>query len=211
MRADIAEGLRFLVRNPVLRTLAIMVGVSNFAGNAVWAVLVLYAVGPGSAMGLTEPGFGLLLSAIAAGSLVGSFVAEPLERRLGRARTLGVSILLAAGYLAAPAVTAQPYVIGVAFFGGGLMIAVWNVITVSLRQRITPDRLLGRMNSAYRLLAWGTIPLGAAAGGLLAELIGLRAMFAVMASLGLLLVAGLRVVTEERLAAAEREAVLDAA
>ena len=58
MRADIAEGLRFLWRHRLLRTLAVMVGVFNFASNAVWAILVLYAVGPASAMGLSEPGYG---------------------------------------------------------------------------------------------------------------------------------------------------------
>jgi MFS family permease len=206
LRADIREGLRFLWRNPVLRTLAVMVGVSNFATNAVWAVLVLYAVGPGSAMGLTDPGFGLLLTATAAGSLVGSFVAEWAERHLGRARTLNLSIFTFAAFVGVPAVTADAYVIGAVYFVGGLTIAVWNVITVSLRQRITPDRLLGRLNSAYRLVAWGTIPLGAAAGGLLSEWIGLRAMFAAMAALTLLLVAARFVITEKRLAEAERDA-----
>ena len=105
-----------------------------------------------------------------------------------------------------PAVTADAFVIGAVYFAGGLTIAVWNVITVSLRQRITPDRLLGRLNSAYRLVAWGTIPLGAAAGGLLSEWIGLRAMFAVMAVLTLLLVGARFVITEKRLAEAERDA-----
>jgi MFS family permease len=206
LRADIGEGLRFLWRNPVLRTLAVMVGVSNFATNAVWAVLVLYAVGPESAMGLTDPGFGLLLTATAAGSLVGSFVAEWAERHLGRARTLNLSIFTFAAFVGVPAVTADAFVIGAVYFVGGLTIAVWNVITVSLRQRITPDRLLGRLNSAYRLVAWGTIPLGAAAGGLLSEWIGLRAMFAVMAVLTLLLVGARFVITEKRLAEAERDA-----
>ena len=211
LRADIGEGLRFLWRNPVLRMLAVMVGVSNFATNAVWAVLVLYAVGPGSAMGLTDPGFGLLLTATAAGSLVGSFVAEWSERRLGRARTLNLSVFTFAAFVGVPAVTADALVIGAVYFIGGLTIAVWNVITVSLRQRITPDRLLGRLNSAYRLVAWGTIPLGAAAGGLLSEWIGLRAMFAVMAGLTLLLVAARFVITEARLDQAERDAEAAAA
>jgi MFS family permease len=187
--------------------LAVMVGVQNFAGNAMWAVLVLYAVGPDSAMGLTDPGFGLLLTASAAGSLVGSLVAEPLERHLGRARALVLTIVTTAVYIAVPAFTADVRVVSAFFLAGGLTIAVWNVITVSLRQRITPDRLLGRLNSAYRLVAWGTMPLGAAAGGLLAEWIGLRAMFAVMGALVLVLLAGMVAVTDERMAAAERDAV----
>ncbi len=71
MRRDIAEGVRFLWRHHLLRTLAAMVGVNNFATNAIWAILVLYAVGPGSAIGLSEPTYGLLLSAVTAGSLFG--------------------------------------------------------------------------------------------------------------------------------------------
>jgi MFS family permease len=203
MRADIAEGLRFLWHNRILRTLAVMVGVSNFATNALWAVFVLYAVGADSAMGLSEAGFGQLLAAAAVGSLVGSFVAEWLEARLGRARSLLLNVLVMTAYAAVPAVTSNVWLIAVAFSAGGLTIAVWNVVTVSLRQRITPDRLLGRLNSAYRLLAWGTMPLGAAAGGLLSEWLGLRAMFALMAVLTFALVLGMRIVTDARIAEAE--------
>ena len=53
----------------------------------------------------------------------------------------------------------------------------WNILTVSLRQSLIPDELLGRVNSAYRLFGWGTMPLGAIAGGLIADAYGLRAPF----------------------------------
>ena len=56
---------------------------------------------------------------------------------------------------------------------------MWNVITVSLRQRITPDHLLGRLNATYRLFAWGVMPIGALLGGIVAELFGVRAVFLV--------------------------------
>ena len=102
--------------------------------------------------------------------------------------------------------TTNPYVIGGVFFGSGVLAAAWDVVTVSLRQRITPDRLLGRVNGAYRLLAWGSVPLGAAAGGLLAELFGLRAVFAVMGVAALLLPFGMLRVTDAAIDAAEREA-----
>jgi Na+/melibiose symporter-like transporter len=148
MRADIAEGLRFLWRHRLLRTLAVMVGVCNFASNAAGAILVLYAVGSGSPMGLSEPAYGLLLTAIALGSLFGTLIAERVERVLGRARSLAVGILGGVLTLGVPAVTADPFLIGAAFFVGGFTIVVWNVITVSLRQRITPDGLLGRVNRA---------------------------------------------------------------
>jgi MFS family permease len=207
MRADIAEGLRFLRQHRLLRTLAVMVGTFNFATNAAWAILVLYAVGPGSAIGLSEPAFGLLLSTVAAGSLVGALAADRVEQRLGRARSLLVSIACATFLIGIPAVTTNPYVIGAVFFLGGVANAVWNVITVSLRQRITPDRLLGRLNSSYRLLAWGSRPLGAVAGGVLAQVLGLRAVFAVVGVLALvLLVALMTRVTDAAMDAAERDA-----
>jgi MFS family permease len=206
MRADVAEGLRFLWRHRLLRTLAVMVGIFNFASNAVWGILVLYAVGPSSAIGLSEPAFGLLLATVAAGSLLGFLVAERVEQRFGRARSLMLTILGSALLVGAPALTANPFLIGVAFFVGGATNAVWNVITVSLRQRVTPDRLLGRLNSGYRLVAWGTRPLGAVAGGVLAQAFGLRAVFVIMAPLTLALVAGMTIVTDEAMDAAERDA-----
>lgn len=84
-----------------------------------------------------------------------------------------------------------------------MLIVLWNVITVSLRQRITPNRLLGRVNSAYRLLAWGTTPLGAAAGGLLAQWLGLQAMFAIMGILTLALLGLMPILTNKAIAASE--------
>jgi len=206
MRADIAEGLRFLWRHRLLRTLAVMVGVSNFTNSAVMAILVLYAVGPDSAMGLSTQAFGVLLTAFAAGSLAASFIAERIQRTLGRARALSLTIVTRALPFAVLAVTANPYLIAALFVLSGATNIVWNVITVSLRQQITPDRLLGRVNSGYRLLAWGSMPLGAATGGLLAQLLGLRAVFTVMAVLTLALLAGMTIVTNDRMDAAERAA-----
>jgi MFS family permease len=204
IRTDIAEGLRFLWSNTLLRALAIMVGIFNFAGNATFTILVLYAVGPASAMGLSDLGYGLLLTASAAGSVFGSFLAERLEHRFGRARTLTVTILGSFISLAAPAFTTNPYVIAAGFFVGGVTISTWNVITVSLRQRITPTRLLGRLNSAYRLVAWGTIPLGAIVGGILAQFIGFPPTFLIMGALALGLLVGMIWVTDKRMADAEQ-------
>ncbi|WP_223198916.1 MFS transporter [Solihabitans fulvus] len=206
LRADIAEGLRFLWRHRLLRTFAAMVGVFNFTTNATWAVLVLYAVGPTSAMRLTERSFGVLLTAVAVGGVVGSVIAEPAERALGRARLLGVSFLAGAALVGLPALTANPILVGVAFFVGSAGIIVSNIVMVSLRQRVTPDRLLGRVNSGYRLVAWGSRPLGAAAGGLLAQLLGLRAVFAVMGVLALAVLLWMATVTDRAMDAAEREA-----
>lgn len=206
LRFDIAEGLRFLWHQKILRTLAIMTGVFNFASSAAFAVLVLFAVGPASAMRLSEAGFGLLLTASAVGALIGSLVAERAEARLGRPMSLALTIVGGALFVGAPAITDNPYILAVFLFVGGMLVVLWNVITVSLRQRITPNRLLGRMNSAYRLLAWGTMPLGAGAGGLLAQWLGLQAMFGIMGALTLALLVMMPVLTEKAIAAAESPA-----
>lgn len=203
MRADIAEGLRFLWRHTVLRSLAIMTGVFNLATNAAFAVFVLYAVGPESPMRLTGPQYGTLLTSLAIGSVAGSFVAVPLERRLGRARTIAVSMLGPALTLGVPALTSNAYAIGVAFFFGGVALMMWNIIVVSFRQRATPDRLLGRVNSAYRLVAWGTMPIGAVIGGGLAQWLGVTAVFGIMTAATLSMFFFLFVVTDARMNAAE--------
>jgi MFS family permease len=192
LRTEVAEGLRFLAGHRVLRRFAVMVGGFNFAASATSAVFVLYAVGEGSTLGLSEPAFGLLLTATALGSLAGSVFAERLERRLGRIRLLALTVPGSALLVISPGLTSDVRLVGTAFVIGGFAIVAWNVVTVSLRQRITPDRLLGRLNSAYRLLAWGTRPLGALAGGLIAQFAGLRVVFLGMGTLTLLLITLLR-------------------
>lgn len=205
LRFDIGEGLRFLWNQKILRTLAVMTGVFNFASSAAFAVLVLFAVGPASAMELSEVGFGLLLTTSALGAFVGSFIAEWAEAKLGRSKSLALTILGSALLVGAPAVTDNPYILGALLFVGGMLIMLWNIITVSLRQRIAPARLLGRVNSAYRLLAWGTMPLGAAAGGLLAQWLGLQAMFGIMGVLTLALLGMMPILTDKAINAADVE------
>jgi MFS family permease len=201
---DIAEGLRYLWRHRLLRTLAAMVGVMNLASTAVFAILVLYAVAPGP-MGLSEPAFGLLLTTFAGGSILGSMVVERVERRIGRANVLAVTVLGTGVSLAVPAFTTSPWVIGAGFFVSGITVVMWNVVTVSLRQRIVPDRLLGRINSSYRLLAWGTQPVGALLGGVLGELFGLRIVFLLAGIAGLLLLFARLTVTDAAIRAAETD------
>ncbi len=187
LRTDIAEGVRYLAHHRLLRTLAICVGLSNLASTATFAVFPLYAVAPGP-MGLSPAGFGLLLTTIAAGSLIGTFLVEPLERRLGRRRTLLVA--MGAGPLLplVPAITTSVPLVATGFFVSGALVIGWNVITVSLRQRIVPDHLLGRVNAGYRLVAWGTMPIGAAMAGLIGERFGVTAVFWTSAALSALCV-----------------------
>ncbi len=80
-----------------------------------------------------------------------------------------------------------------------------NVTTVSYRQRITPDHLLGRVNSAYRLVAWGTRPLGAVVGGVLGQWLGVRSVFVVMGILTAAVLIPNRLITEAALAEGEQQ------
>lgn len=203
IRTDIAEGVRFLMGRPILRTMALMVGVANLASSATGAVFVLYAVGPGSVLGLREEQFGLLILAAAAGSIGASLVNERIEARIGRARTLTLSVLGIVLFTGAPAIAANVWFIAIAMFVGGAMIMLWNIITVSFRQAVTPDHLLGRLNSVYRLLAWGTMPIGAALGGLLAETLGLRAVYVTMGVLAATLLIPNHTITDAKLSSAE--------
>lgn len=202
MRADIGEGLAFVWRNPVLRTLGLMLGTTNMAYTAASSVFVLFAVDPGP-MGLSESGFGFLAASLAVGGVAGSWAGPWLERRFGRVRCLAASVLGFGLTIGVPAVTDGVVANVAAFVVAGFAMLVWNVITVSLRQRITPDRLLGRMNAAYRLLGWGTMPIGALLGGLIGEWFGLRTVFVVAALAHVPLLAGFLVVTETRIDEAE--------
>ena len=206
LRADVAEGLRFLWQRPVLRTLATWVGVSNLAWTAGQSVVVLWAVGPSSTLKLTDPQYGVLLTTLAVGAVVGSLIADWVAGRIGRTASLVTAMVASALGLATPLLTTNIWVIGTLFAISGLGISLWNVITVSLRQRLTPDRLLGRLNSAYRLLAWGTMPLGAALGGALGQAFGVKAVFAVGTALTLALLTLTGQLTSSRLAAAEASA-----
>ena len=179
VRTDIAVGLRWLLSHRVLRTLAIALGVINLVGMAAMAILVLYAR---DLLHLTNTEYGFLLIGEAGGALLGSLVASRLSTALGAGRALGLAVFLAGVSFLIPAVWVQPAAVAASLALGGCAGLVWNVITVSLRQTLVPDELLGRVNSAYRMIGWGTMPLGAIAGGLLADAFGLRAPFAVAAA-----------------------------
>jgi len=209
IRKDIAEGVRYLAGHRILRTLAICVGLSNLAFTAQFAVLPLYMVDPGP-MGLSDAGFGFVLTASAIGALLGSAITPRVEARLGRTRALVVCLAVFPVASLMPALTAEVWPIVAAFVVTGVINVIWNVITVSLRQRIVPDALLGRVNAGYRLVAWGTMPLGAVIGGVVADLYSLRAVFWLSAGMNLLcLPVLLGRVSDDAIASAEAQADAD--
>lgn len=187
MRATLLAGLAFTWRHPLLRNLTLTTASMNVFWAAWVSVLVVYAVAPGP-VGLSPAGYGVLLTTMAAGGIAGATVVEPLRRRLGAHRLLALDVVGTILLIGTPALTANPITIGVAMFIGGAGSAVWRVIVASVRQSVTPADLLGRVYSAGRMISWGVLPFGALLGGVVAELAGVRAVFAFggLASLGLL-------------------------
>jgi MFS family permease len=210
LRADILEGLRYLASHQLLRTLATMAALVNIATSGVFAVFVLYVVGPGSPMQLPESAYGLLLACVALGAVIGSTLAERAQRRVGRVRILVMAVGGWAVSFTVPALTSQSVAVGSAMFATGVLTMLANVVMVSVRQLIVPDWLLGRTNASMRLLGMGLAPIGAILAGVIADMFGLQAVFLSAAALTLLALPGFFMVTESRLAEAELEHTLRA-
>ncbi|WP_440102217.1 MFS transporter [Streptosporangium sp. H16] len=186
LRADIADGMRHLWGHRALRGLAAYSGVLNLAYGAYFAVFVLWVVGGGSRVGLTPGQYGFLAATLAAGAVAGSVLAGRLTRLAGENGALVGVTLLNGLLLLVPLLVPSPLAVFPAAAGIGAANAVTNVVSVSLRQRLIPDGLLGRVNATCRLIGMGAMPLGAAAGGLVAALAGLPAVFWAACALSLL-------------------------
>jgi MFS family permease len=173
--ADIAEGLRFVARHPLIRPLALCALIWNLSWFNLITVLVLFAT---REIGISPAAFGMVLSAQGVGALFGAVLASRLGRRLGTgaAILLGPSICAFGTPLiacAAPGATGLPLLMAGQFLIG-LGPAIWVVTQLSLRQAITPDHLRGRVNATIRFITFGARPIGAALGGVLGSTIGLR-------------------------------------
>lgn len=186
-RDDIAEGVRWLWGHRLLRTMAIILGVMNAMLTMSLATYVLFVQ---EILGLEAASFGVLLSAGAVGGVVGSLIASRVSARIGPGASLFVTIAASGLGTLITGLTSSAVVVYVMFAGTSFAAVLWNVITVSLRQTIIPDRLLGRVNSVYRFFAWGMMPIGSVLGGVAVEVtesfagreMGLRAPFLVAAA-----------------------------
>jgi Na+/melibiose symporter-like transporter len=174
LRGEIAEGLRFLLAHRVLRALAGMVGVFGLVFMAGVAILVLFAQ---QELGLGSFGFGLLLAAIAVGGLPGNLLAAAVGQRLRAGTLLSGGTLVSAVAWLAVGLAPTAWVAAAALVVVGLVGSIWDVAQLSLRQALIPDRLLGRVISAFRLVGFGPAPVGALLGGVLGRTLGLRAPF----------------------------------
>lgn len=177
LRSRIREGLRFILGHKVLRTLVITSSAMNLANTAYFAVFVLWLVGPTSAVGLTEQMYAILITTVAIGAVLGSVLAEHLLARISETRLLGIVWMTNSLLLVVPVLVPNGWVIGAAFVLVGFTNTVGNVISRSLRQRLIPDALLGRVGGASATLGYGTMPVGALLGGFVGEAFGLPAVF----------------------------------
>jgi len=169
-----AEGIRWLVAHPPMRTLALTILTFNVTFGAAWSVLVLYA---GERLGMNEVGFGLLTTAVAVGGVVGIISYGRLERRFSLADIMRVGLLIETGTHLSLALTTSPPIALATLVVFGAHAFVWGTTSTVVRQRAVPDELLGRVTGVYRVAIVGGMVVGTPLGGLLAKTFGITAPF----------------------------------
>ncbi|MET8758742.1 MFS transporter [Lentzea sp. NPDC004782] len=184
---DVVDGLRWLGRHRLPLTLTVVAGAGNFCETMALSTLVLFAH---DVLHVGDRGYGVLLAAMAIGGIVGSLVAGRVVDRFGGLRVavavqiVGPLVWLSIGLFGRDAIT-----VVVLFSVFSVALAMWNVVSYSTRQRVVPGELLGRVSGAGRMASYGGLPLGALAGGFLAQQYGLIAPWIVGALLNMVVVA----------------------
>ncbi|WP_406361932.1 MFS transporter [Streptomyces sp. NBC_00715] len=174
LRTEVAEGLRWLLKHRVLRTLAGTAAIGNLVFTAKMSLLVLLAR---NQLGLGDIGYGLLLSSTAVGAFIGSFLSAPISKKIqvGTMRCVGMSIeglaVLGLG------LTTSPWIAGAMMATIGFSMSVQIVIVGALRQRLAPTEIRGRVLSASRLISLMGAPFGGILAGYLASTTSLRTPF----------------------------------
>lgn len=166
LRQRTVVGLRYVWAHPVLRPLVVAVGLFSFvgaAGNGVFVVLIT------ERFGLDGVGFGIIVSVDAIASVVTSFFVARLIRRTSHSWSMRLSVVcftIGALMLGLSTVAAVAFVAAVI---NGISDPTWNIVSATVRQRLVPDEVFGRMMTAYLFIAWGMRPLGAMLGGVIAQ------------------------------------------
>jgi MFS family permease len=174
MRHEIAEGLRWLGAHPPVRTLAITITAFNVTFGAAMAVYVLYAT---ERLGLSEVGYGFLMTMSAVGGLVGAGTYRWLERRYSLATLMRLGLVVETLTHLGLALTREPVVAGAVMAAFGVHAVVWGTTSTTVRQRAVPSRLLGRVTSVYLLGGVGGLAVGSLLGGALARQWGVVAPY----------------------------------
>jgi MFS family permease len=176
LRTEIAEGMRFVLHQPLLRRIVACTGLFNFASSITNAVFVIFAL---RTLGLSTATFGAVMSASAIGGLLGAVSTDRLARWIGEARVIPISAVasvpaVALTPLAGVTRLAPELLMIVGGFTLSFCVVVYNVAQVSFRQRVCPPALLGRMNASIRFIVWGCMPIGALIGGWLGTHLGIQ-------------------------------------
>ncbi|CAB4570428.1 MAG: MFS transporter [Actinobacteria bacterium] len=208
-RIELKEGLSWLWRHQLLRPLAIILGLINGLAAMSAAAYILFAQ---EILKTSVLEFAILGTGGAFGGILGGVVAHKISAKLGTGPSLGSTMLVGGVLMVATGLVSEWILVWIFTFITTLLAVLWNVITVSLRQQIIPDHLLGRVNSAYRFFGWGMMPIGSIVGGTviaIAELFisrewALRSPFLIGGLLSLILFGfARRILTTERIEAAK--------
>ncbi|HEU5226747.1 MAG TPA: MFS transporter [Ktedonobacteraceae bacterium] len=160
---DVIEGLRYVLKHPVLRNISLMMALVNFVGTTVGSQLVLFAK---EQLQANDTQVSLLFSAGSIGIVVLALAAGPLRKHFSFSK-VALSALMLEGLLTIALAFMHWYWIALGFWaliaGAGIL---FNINTSSLRQAIVPNHMLGRVMSIAGVLAWSAIPLGSLLGGL---------------------------------------------
>ncbi|RDI65033.1 MFS transporter [Nocardia pseudobrasiliensis] len=175
---QIAEGLKFLLRHRLLRTFSIVVSVLCACWGAWFGLMPLVAT---SGMGLSASYYGAMVSALGVGGVFGTVIVGASNRLFGRRRVMFSNIILTLAMTAAPALTTNVWIVGAAAFLGGMGGTLWTVNSRTIGQRLVTQEMMGRYSAANRLFGWGSIPLGSAVAGLLAQWFDPKLAFGVFA------------------------------
>jgi MFS family permease len=173
-RAEMAEGIRWLLAHPPMRTLALTILTFNVTFGAAWSVLVLYA---GERLHMDAVGFGLLTTAMAVGGIIGTVSYGRLERRFSLADMMRAGLLIETGTHLSLALTTSPAVALGTMVVFGAHAFVWGTTSTVVRQRAVPDELLGRVTGVYRVAIVGGMVIGTPLGGTIASAFGITAPF----------------------------------
>ena len=174
LRRDVAEGVRWTVRHPAVRTLVLTILIFNVTFGAAWSILVLYAQ---QRLGLGSVGFGLLTTLGAAGGLLGTGIYGWLTRRVSLGNIMRVGLIIETLTHLALALTTSPWLASAIFFVFGAHAFIWGTTSMTVRQRAVPSELQGRVGSVNTICVFGGLVVGSLIGGALASRYGVTAPF----------------------------------
>jgi predicted MFS family arabinose efflux permease len=168
LRAEIVEGLRWLWHKPLIRYMAFLTGGLNLVNAAVPLIVIVLA----KEMGARDVEIGLIFSIGGIGGIIGSLIGGQIQKRFSFGQVIIAVIWLEALLFPLYALVPQFFLLGAIYALIYTMSPIYNVVQFSYRLSLIPDALQGRVNSTFRLMAFGFMPLGAVISGFLLEWIG---------------------------------------